>query len=205
MQKTQQHLLLQNRKKHKIWISSDFHFSHGNIIKYCPESRGHFTNADEMNDTIINNMNSHISTDDTLIIVGDIGFCKPPEICSYLNRINGKKVIVWGNHDSRLRYSEELASVQNVIGTHDYLEFSHEVNGAKHYICVMHFPMLEWHRKHHGAMHFFGHRHTPYSKNIPTIRSMDIGLDGGMLMPHLLDNLCLKLSDLPFHGDHHNA
>lgn len=198
MQEAQQHLMLQQRKKRKIWISSDFHFSHSNIIKFCPESRGQFQSVDEMGETLVNNLNSDISVDDTLIIVGDIGFGKPAVTCDYLNRINGKKIIVWGNHDTRLRYSTEFASVKNIIGAYDYLEFTHIIDDKKHHICVMHFPLMEWHRKHHGAINLFGHKHTPASKNIPTNRSMDIGIDGGMMRPHLVDNLCITLSEIPF-------
>ena len=203
MQEAQQHLMLQQRKKRKIWISSDFHFSHSNIIKFCQESRGQFQSVDEMGETLVNNLNSDISVDDTLIIVGDVGFGKPAVTCDYLNRINGKKIIVWGNHDTRLRYSTEFASVKNIIGTYDYLEFTHIIDDKKHYICVMHFPLMEWHRKHHGAYHFFGHKHTPASKINPTSRAIDIGIDGGNMRPHHIDALCLKLNPIPYTTDHH--
>ena len=201
MQKAQQHLLLQQRKKNKIWISSDFHFSHSNVIKYCGESRGHFTSVDEMNEALIDNFNNLLTECDTLIIVGDIGFAKPTEICEYLNRISCKKIIVWGNHDSKLRYSSEFSKAQNIIDTLDYLEFTHELDGKKHPICVMHFPLLEWHRKHRGSFHFHGHQHTPLSKNTnigKLHRSKDIGIDGiAGFKPHLIDDLCKEMLEIP--------
>ena len=45
----------------KVWITSDSHFSHVNIIKYCNRP---FDNVETMNETIIKNWNNAVSKDD---------------------------------------------------------------------------------------------------------------------------------------------
>lgn len=183
----------------KVYISSDLHLGHTNIIKYCPESRGHFETVDQMNEQIITNINSMVSDEDTLILVGDLCFTSPLKGCEYLKRINGKKILIWGNHDKKLRNSTEFQSQRGLMGViqeADYLELTHTHGGIKHNICLMHFPILSWHRAGHGAMHFFGHCHTPKSKNIPRGRSQDIGLDSNDMIPYDMDDLVVKMSKI---------
>jgi len=92
-----------------IYFSSDFHFNHKNIIKYC--NRPFFT-LEEMDTTIISNINSIVKEEDILYFLGDFGFTKSSEAPEarkdtfeyYRNRIYCKNIIyIKGNHDKNNR------------------------------------------------------------------------------------------------------
>lgn len=93
--------------KMKYWFSSDTHFGHENIIKYTGRP---FKTLEEMDNKIIENFNARVTTDDSVIFLGDFCFkntvggkkgegttTKSEE---YLNRLNGRWSFVKGNHDS---------------------------------------------------------------------------------------------------------
>lgn len=81
----------------KFWFTSDLHFNHANIIKYC--NRPH-KSVEEMNNKLIHNINHTCKPEDVLIHVGDFmssyDKCNPEEL---LKRINCKVILVKGNHD----------------------------------------------------------------------------------------------------------
>ncbi len=79
-----------------IWVWSDQHFNHKNIINY---SNRPFDNVLEMNEQMVHNNNLVVKEHDLVIWVGDVGFGNIPTINEYLNRCNGYKILVLGNHD----------------------------------------------------------------------------------------------------------
>lgn len=86
-------------KKHpnkRIFVTSDEHFYHQNILNY---TRKEFSSLEDMHNHIINRFNSKITSDDIVIFLGDFSF-KTPEIRNLLARLNGHKYMILGNHDS---------------------------------------------------------------------------------------------------------
>jgi len=79
-----------------IFFTSDQHFYHNNIIKYCNRP---FENVEEMNEEMIKRYNAVVGPDDTCIFLGDFGMCSVDKAKAILNSLNGKKGIVKGNHD----------------------------------------------------------------------------------------------------------
>ena len=51
------------------WWTSDYHFSHFNIIRYCKRP---FKTAEEMNETIIKRHNERVKPDDTVFFLGGL-------------------------------------------------------------------------------------------------------------------------------------
>ena len=83
-----------------IWISSDYHFNHDK--EFIWKARG-FESVEEMNETIVKKNNECVAPEDTLIICGDLmlgGADKLEEGLALLNRMNGLKLVVGGNHDT---------------------------------------------------------------------------------------------------------
>lgn len=76
----------------RFWFTADLHFGHENIIKYCNRP---FKNKYIMDEALISNWNADVRTDDTVIIDGDFSF----EPYKYIHRLNGKKILIKGNHD----------------------------------------------------------------------------------------------------------
>lgn len=57
-----------------IYFTSDLHFNHENIIKYCNRP---FKNIDDMDNYLINYWNKIIRTKDIVYILGDFAFGNP--------------------------------------------------------------------------------------------------------------------------------
>lgn len=79
-----------------IYIISDTHFNHKNIIEYCNRP---FGNVAMMNDTIINNWNSVVNEDDIVYHLGDFFLGSKFDLNGIVSRLNGKIYLVRGNHD----------------------------------------------------------------------------------------------------------
>lgn len=81
-----------------VWFTSDSHFYHANIIKYCNRP---FASVEEMNEKLIENWNSVVGKDDIVWHLGD--FCLGPDqkkhIPELVSKLNGRINLVLGNHD----------------------------------------------------------------------------------------------------------
>ena len=81
-----------------IYIISDTHFNHKNIIQY--ENRP-FNSVSEMNDAIIKNWNSIIKDDDIVIHLGDVGLGDSAKLKQIIPSLKGHKILIKGNHDNK--------------------------------------------------------------------------------------------------------
>ena len=82
-----------------IYIISDTHFYHTNIIDYCGRP---FNHCSEMNQKIINKWNGTVRPDDLVIHLGDFTvYGKSDKITELCRKLNGKKILVRGNHDRK--------------------------------------------------------------------------------------------------------
>lgn len=78
-----------------IWFTSDQHFDHENVIKYCNRP---FSSKEEMNEIIINNYNILVKPNDIVYHLGDFAMAfKPVQLIA--PRLMGKKHLILGNHD----------------------------------------------------------------------------------------------------------
>ena len=82
----------------KIWLISDQHFFHSNIIDICNRP---FKDVDEMNEELIKNHNSCVKNGHVVIHLGDFCFGNTERISYILSRLNGEHKIVLGNHDHK--------------------------------------------------------------------------------------------------------
>lgn len=142
----------------KIWMTSDLHFGHVNILKYTPQRAeylgipapvGETPNKDEvteMNEAIVRLWNRQVSPVDIVWVLGDVAMGRVDETIEYVRRLNGQKMLVMGNHDRphpimhksdektaywRARYEEVgFEIVDNEVVTH--------VDGVPAMLC--HFP-----------------------------------------------------------------
>jgi calcineurin-like phosphoesterase family protein len=79
----------------KIWFTSDQHFGHANIIKYCNRP---FESAEQMNEELVRRHNSLVGLEDIVYHLGDFSMSKAM-VPIYLSRLNGKHILIAGNHD----------------------------------------------------------------------------------------------------------
>ena len=79
---------------HNIWVISDTHFGHENIIKYCNRP---FKSLEEMHEYIIDKWNSVVKDGDKVYHLGDVYFSDKGKI---LHKLKGQKRLILGNHDN---------------------------------------------------------------------------------------------------------
>lgn len=81
----------------------DTHFYHTNILRFCATDRP-FDSIEEMNEVMVDRWNAAVSKQDTVIHVGDVVFGSRKadtgkENLKILDRLNGNKILIAGNHD----------------------------------------------------------------------------------------------------------
>lgn len=79
-----------------IFIISDTHFGHRNIIEYCNRP---FIDVVKMDNAIIENWNKAVTPEDIVYHLGDFWFGNKETFNGYMDRLNGKIHLIKGNHD----------------------------------------------------------------------------------------------------------
>lgn len=149
-----------------IWFTSDLHFGHSNILKYCANTRP-WSTTDEMDEALVNDWNKCVGDNDTVYFVGDMSFHKTSRTGEILEALKGNIVLIEGNHDKNLvKYIKRFKSVHQILDT--------KIEGQSVVMC--HFPLLQWNKMHHGAYHLYGHVHGELLHEMRG-KSMDVGWD----------------------------
>ena len=82
----------------ELWFTSDTHFGHENIIKYCNRP---FANAQEMDEILVSRWNERVKPSDHIYHLGDVTMARNSQGrgLEILARLNGHKRLIMGNHD----------------------------------------------------------------------------------------------------------
>lgn len=176
-----------------LFFTSDTHFWHSNIIKYCNRP---FMDIEEMNEEIIKRWNDKIGKDDLVFHLGDFAFCGPSQYKTLLERLNGKIILILGNHDWR-NIKEGYMSKFNGI----YQQLRIKVDDQR--IYLNHFPFLCYEGSWRGVWQLFGHVHSgPYNNggglDNPRLKMLlpgqyDVGVDNNNFKPISYKELCTKV------------
>jgi calcineurin-like phosphoesterase family protein len=157
----------------KIFFTSDNHFSHKNIKKFCPKTRQGET-VEEMNSLMIRRWQEQVKQEDVVYLLGDVFFCDAEKAISIIDQLPGQKFLIYGNHDEPIRSNSTLRN--KFVETAEW----REIYIDKKKIILHHYPTYEWKGMHRGAYHLYGHIHSNYGeKEHPRIpgRCMDAGID----------------------------
>jgi len=110
---------------HKIWLTSDQHFGHRNVITYCSRP---FKDVDHMKEELVSRFNAKVSHDDMTWHLGD--FSMHPRELDVLRRLNGWHALVVGNHDGchpvQCKSDEKLKRLTQVYLDAGFAEVSTE-------------------------------------------------------------------------------
>lgn len=137
----------------KTWITSDLHFGHTNIIKFCNRP---FANADEMDGKLIRQWRQTVEPEDIVYFLGDFTMSHRKESAlTFLAQLTGKIKVVLGNHDDALRkiHSDD----PNVW--FEVLSDVHEIKYSGERFVLCHYPLEEWNLSFRGSKHLHGHCH----------------------------------------------
>jgi len=136
-----------------IFLISDLHLGHANIIRYCSRP---FLVSDvaEMDRVLIDNWNHAVSPESRVFFLGDLRYGGHARTTKeYIKKLNGKKTFIRGNHDD-----DELGAV--LSSTLDYKKFRfllvHDpadipadfdgwtIHGHHHNNDLRHFPFINF-------------------------------------------------------------
>jgi len=98
----------------KVRFIGCLHLGHKNIVLY----RG-WNDAEEHDAFLIQEWNKVVHKRDTTYIIGDVTMEKPNDYYK-LDLLNGRKIVVLGNHDKHQNVKELLQYVDGVAGAVDY-------------------------------------------------------------------------------------
>src|ERR1700688_3030287 len=160
-----------------IYFTADEHYNHRNIIKYCNRP---FDDIDHMRETLIANFNAKVPPNGLTYHLGDIFWqsVSVEDATTILNRLNGRHILVWGNHDST---AEKMKDVFE--RTADVLLIRQD--GAPN-IFMSHYAHRVWPSSHKGSYHLFGHSHN----QLPAYGlSLDVGVDGNNFTPYSISEI----------------
>lgn len=150
------------------YFTSDQHFSHRNIITYCNRP---FDNIDHMQEQLIVRHNNVVRPEDIVYFNGDMFW----ESCGtrafdIVNRLNGTKYYIRGNHERIFSKWPELRSFFQ--WTKDIAEI--DIPGYPK-IILCHYALRDWYRKEKGSWHLYGHAHGTLKED--SSLSFDVGVD----------------------------
>lgn len=152
-----------------IYVTSDTHFSHANIILYTNRP---FQDVHEMNVAMTNNWNNVVGPNDEVWFLGDFSFSRDPQ--PIFDNLNGVKHLIKGNHDPSKVRKLPWASVQadKVI--------EHE----RYTITMSHYPVNQ--PKYVGPTQLFFHGHS-HGKSPRKRFVLDVGVDCWSYAPISID------------------
>lgn len=152
----------------ETWFTADTHFGHARINEYCNRP---FKDAKEMDECLIENWNSRVKSTDWVYHLGDFCFPKYADPEEYLKKLNGAKILIYGNHDT---WETRRQSVWGHC--YDMYEVTWQLDeGTKLMASCFHYPIARWNKREGGAFQLHGHTHGVYDK--PGEAQMDVGVD----------------------------
>lgn len=198
-----------------IYFTSDTHFGHINIIKYCNRPflfdyeldkdrlyDQQNIDVEKMDETLIKNWNAVVTAQDTIYHLGDFAFYKDQKKTrNVIRRLNGNKVLILGNHDKYL----EPETLKMFNSVHLYYELNvPDEDVGKQMIVLCHYAMRVWNKSHHGSWMLFGHSHGTLPDE-PNSLSLDVGSDCYGYTPISYDRIKKLMSKKTFQPvDRHN-
>ena len=173
-------------KDKKVFFCSDTHYYNTNIcrgVSRWKDENGNvpiigtrpFSTLEEMNETIIANINKTVGQDDVLIHFGDWSFGGIENIQKFRDKIYCKNIyLLIGNHDHHIE--KDKASFREMfLGIFHYQEFLIE----DIMIVACHYPIGSWNKVRKGSIMLHGHLHNRGNARFTGEgKTMDVGIDG---------------------------
>lgn len=166
-----------------IWVWSDPHLNHANIIKYCNRP---FSNTLEMNETLRENYNSVVKDGDIVYCLGDVYMGRYPDpnysTEQFLLSLKGRKRLILGNHDDG---KDPLLQrvFQKISVWRMFPEFK---------LMLSHVPMHPGSFRQKCEVNVHGHTHDKDvvdENGVPDLRYVNVCVDKTNFYPKNLDSL----------------
>ena len=167
-----------------IYYTADLHLGEKSVMELCKRP---FSTVEEMDETIISRWNETISKRDHVYIIRDVTSRLSDNSPVYLDRMNGIKHLIIGNHDRKNlavpRFAEQFESIDEYLVIKDH----------QHKVVLFHYPIAEWQGYFMGYYHIYGHIHnSDHAANrfMPTLeKCYNAGMDLNGFRPRTLNEL----------------
>lgn len=148
-----------------IWVTSDLHIGHDRAFLY--EARG-FGSIEEHDRALVENWNELVDPEDTVYVLGDVMLRHSAEDTDFsyglsvLQKLQGKLVIIRGNHDSVNRI-EKYKECSNVVSAGDAALYLNYPGERRFQFYLSHYPTIISHGKLKAMtaalINLYGHTH----------------------------------------------
>ena len=192
--------------EHKTFLTSDTHFSSIKMlsndfcsraekmgidydVNWLPKEQKMLDAIKKHDDFLIHMWNSVVNEKDFVYHLGDFArMSKSEEIENVLAKLNGKIILIRGNHDplSDSQYLE-MVKRKSLYEVCPKGLLQTQINKIK--VFLSHYPSFSWNGRYRGVPHFFGHIHSGVGCygidiNLPIQRgSCDVGTDAWGFKP----------------------
>lgn len=139
-----------------IYYISDTHLGDLKVFNKCHRP---FANLEEMHSVIIDKWNNKVGNNDKVYVLGDLVDEDKPELLKVFKKLNGKKHLIVGNHDTKnLCFIKE----SNIFDSIDFIKLIEDLN---HKVCLCHYPLMDWMEFNRNGLHIYGHIHNKTNAN----------------------------------------
>ena len=149
--------MIKIKETSNLFLTSDSHFNHANIIKFCNRP---FDSVEEMNETLISNWNNTVPKDGIVFHLGDFAFGGSEAWHNILSRLNGKIYLILGNHDHK-------NFKQGYFNKFEDVAEQMTIEAGKKKLILTHFPLLCYNRTWNtgqNCWNIHGHVHICHNK-----------------------------------------
>lgn len=161
----------------KTWLVSDWHLGEDRFeIMSRP-----FKTQMEMIDLMVERHNNLVNPDDTVYVLGDVCYQKNPQFLSQVERFNGRKILVRGNHDQVFTDEDFSPYFEQIIPEGEGIEI--DFDGIPCYLT--HYPTQGV----KDRFNIVGHIHAAWKYQLNMI---NVGVDVQHFRP-------VNASSIPFH------
>lgn len=148
-----------------IFYTADLHFHYKPFLPDRP-----FASVEEMDEAMIRLWNETVTDEDTVYVVGDVGYNGGYVPGDALGRLQGRKHLIRGNHDTGFENAPKLFDYFETV-----TDFN-EIDDGETHILLCHYPIL--YRKRGYMIH--GHLHQARSPEYDILRQMPRMLNAGV-------------------------
>lgn len=158
-----------------------------------------WNNVTEMNEALIKNWNDTVGRNDIVFIIGDYSdIDNSYENIKIWNRLNGKKTLILGNHDTDKRLNNSHFPMGKVT-----FPSCTSVTISNWELFLCHYPTIEWKNKFKWigndnkvphAIHLYGHVHSKHIPELEGMRAYNVGVDANDFKPVSLEHILKSLN-----------
>ena len=139
----------------KVFFTSDLHFGHQNIIRFCNRP---WKTTEEMDKALIENWNSVVGKNDIVFDLGDFAFAPNWRWKEILSQLNGKHYLILGNHDITRWPGDSIMELFEGV----YQQLILKIDGR--FVYLNHYPYLcfggAWRGPQNAVWQLFEHVHS---------------------------------------------